>query len=72
MVVGLTQYQITQAHNIHQEALRLFREVTIVENALKQQIVAAIDPKYLKAVHSSITQQTNQSIDDIFSYLFDT
>ena len=59
MVVGLTQYQITQACDVHQESLQLFRKVTAVENALKQQIVAAIEPKYLKAVHSSITQKIN-------------
>eukprot|EP00957_Ditylum_brightwellii_P175131 13333925-Ditylum_brightwellii.AAC.1 len=52
-------------------ALQLFREVVLVENASEQQTVAAIDPKYLKAVCSSITQQINNSINDIFTYLFD-
>eukprot|EP00957_Ditylum_brightwellii_P052032 3946852-Ditylum_brightwellii.AAC.1 len=40
--------------------------------ALKQQIVGAIEAKYLKAVWSSITQQINRNIPDIFTYLFDT
>eukprot|EP00957_Ditylum_brightwellii_P092589 7050617-Ditylum_brightwellii.AAC.1 len=38
--------------------------------ALKQQIVGAIEAKYLKAVQSSITQQINCTISDIFTYLF--
>eukprot|EP00957_Ditylum_brightwellii_P031882 2417545-Ditylum_brightwellii.AAC.1 len=71
LTLGLTQFQITQARNHHQEALHLFQEVTAVELALKQQIVEAIDAKYLKAVRSSITQQINHSIPDIFMYLFD-
>eukprot|EP00957_Ditylum_brightwellii_P033574 2544995-Ditylum_brightwellii.AAC.1 len=44
----------------------------MVEMALKQQIVGAIEAKYLKAVQSSITQQIKHNIPDIFTYLFDT
>eukprot|EP00957_Ditylum_brightwellii_P183008 13939351-Ditylum_brightwellii.AAC.1 len=40
--------------------------------ALTQQIVGAIEAKYLKAVRSSITQQISCTIPDIFTYLFDT
>eukprot|EP00957_Ditylum_brightwellii_P120969 9226551-Ditylum_brightwellii.AAC.1 len=71
LTVGLTQHQIAQAQDHHQEALHLFQEVTTVELALKQQIVGAVDAKYLKAVRSSITQQINCSIPDIFTCLFD-
>eukprot|EP00957_Ditylum_brightwellii_P161487 12295991-Ditylum_brightwellii.AAC.1 len=68
----MTQYQITQTRDYHQEALRIFREVTAVEMALKQQLVGAKEAKYLKAVQSSITQQINRNIPDIFTYLFDS
>eukprot|EP00957_Ditylum_brightwellii_P118910 9069476-Ditylum_brightwellii.AAC.1 len=40
--------------------------------ALKQQIVGGIEAKYLKVVWSSITQQINCTIPDIFTYLFET
>eukprot|EP00957_Ditylum_brightwellii_P102943 7845846-Ditylum_brightwellii.AAC.1 len=40
--------------------------------ALKQQIEGAIEAKYLKTVWSSITQQINRNVPDIFTYLFDT
>eukprot|EP00957_Ditylum_brightwellii_P174355 13274310-Ditylum_brightwellii.AAC.1 len=72
LTLGMTQYQITQARDYHQETLRIFQEVTTVEMALKQQIVGAIEAKYLKAVQSSITQQINRTIPNIFTYLFDT
>eukprot|EP00957_Ditylum_brightwellii_P113191 8631774-Ditylum_brightwellii.AAC.1 len=72
LTLGLTQFQISQARDQHQEALRLFREVTAVELALKQQIVGAIYAKYLKAARSSITLQINCSIPDIFTHLYDT
>eukprot|EP00957_Ditylum_brightwellii_P203305 15334108-Ditylum_brightwellii.AAC.1 len=72
LTLGMTQYQITQAQDHHQEALQIFREIIAVEMALKQQIVGAIKAKYPKAVQSSITQQINCTIPDIFTYLFDT
>eukprot|EP00957_Ditylum_brightwellii_P006522 493904-Ditylum_brightwellii.AAC.1 len=72
LIVGLNQYQITQAQDHHQEALYLFQEVTPVKLALKQQILGAIGAKYLKVVKSSITQQINRSVPDIFTYLFNT
>eukprot|EP00957_Ditylum_brightwellii_P040449 3061574-Ditylum_brightwellii.AAC.1 len=72
LTLGMTQYQITQVRDYHQETLRIFREVTTVEMALKQQIVGAIEVKYLNAVQSSIAQQINRTIPNIFTYLIDT
>eukprot|EP00957_Ditylum_brightwellii_P054043 4093874-Ditylum_brightwellii.AAC.1 len=72
LTLGMTQYQITQARDYHQEALCIFREVTMVEMVLKQQIVGTIEAKHLKAVQSTITQHINCNIPDIFTYLFDT
>ena len=67
-----TQYQIAQRREEHQEATRLFREVLAVEKVLIQQIVAAIEPKYLKALRNPITNKLTRSIPDIFTYLYDT
>ena len=67
-----TQYQIAQRRDEHTEALRVFQEYLGVERALIQQIVAAIEPKYLKALRNSVTNKIIQSIPSIFDYLFET
>ena len=67
-----TQYQIAQRGDEHSEALRLFKEFVGVERALLQQIVAAIEPKYLKTIRNLVTNKIIQSIPDIFNYLFET
>ena len=67
-----TQYQIAQRNQEYQEALRLFREVISVERAIIQQMVAAIEPKYLKALRNTVTNKITKTIPEIFEYLFDT
>ena len=69
---GLTQYQIAQAREEHDEATRLFREVNGVERTLIQQIVAAVEPKYLRALRTPGTNKLNHTIPEIFNHLFDT
>ena len=67
-----TQYQIAQRKDKHAEALRIFQEYLGVERALLQQIVAAIEPKYLKTLQNSVTNKIVKSIADIFDYHFET
>ena len=67
-----TQYQIAQRRDEHAEALRMFQECLGVERALIQQIVAAVEPKYLKALRNPVTNKIVQSIPSIFTYLFET
>ena len=67
-----TKYQISQRKEEHQEATRLFREVNAVERTLIQQIVAAVEEKYLKALRIPGTNKIGKSIPEIFEYLFDT
>eukprot|EP00957_Ditylum_brightwellii_P119750 9136048-Ditylum_brightwellii.AAC.1 len=52
---GATQLQIGQFRDQHAEALRLFQEVTNVKRTLINQIVQAMDLKYLKAVRNPVT-----------------
>ena len=52
---GTTQHMARTIQDQHTERLRLFREVTGVENALKQQIVAAVEPQYLEAIRNQVT-----------------
>ena len=47
---GTTQYRAQTLKEQHTERLRTFREVIGVENALKQQIVAAIEAPYIEAL----------------------
>ena len=69
---GLTQYQIAQAREEHEESTRLFREVNGVEHTLLQQIVSAVEPKYLRALRTPGTNKLNHTIPEIFTHLFDT
>ena len=55
--------------DIHTEALRVFREVTGVERALLQQIVAAIEPQYLSAMRNRQTNSIIAPISDVLEYL---
>ena len=68
----LTQYQIAQERDQHAEAIRLFREVVGVECTIIQQIVAAVEPKYLRALRQPGTNKLQQTIPKILEHLFDT
>ena len=67
-----TQYQIAQRRDEHAEDLRVFQEYLGVERALLQQIVSALEPKYLKALRNPVTNKIVRSIPEIFDYLFET
>lgn len=56
----------------HKEALRLFREVLGVTNALKQQISKAVDSTYLDAIRSTETYELQGTVTDIIQYLMTT
>lgn len=67
-----TQFQIAQSNEIYKENLRLFREMLAVERTIIQQIVAAVDGKFLSAIRNTHTNKINKSIPEILEYLFDT
>ena len=66
----LTQAQVLQEKADWEEKIRLWREVKAVERALVQQLVAAVEPKYLKALRNHITSKITYDIKGILSYLF--
>eukprot|EP00957_Ditylum_brightwellii_P043615 3306051-Ditylum_brightwellii.AAC.1 len=43
-----------------------------MERTIIQQVITAIDPKYIKALCNSITNKINASIPAIISHLLDT
>ena len=65
-----TQHQITQRRAEHAETIQLFKEVIDVERSIIQQIVSAIEPKYLKALRLPTTNRLIVSIPAIFTHLF--
>jgi hypothetical protein len=56
----------------HKEELRVFREVTGVDKALKQQITKAIHPDYLLAIRNRQTNSLSGTIAQVLGYLFTT
>ena len=67
-----TQYIIAQKRLEYDTSLALYREFVAMEIILIQQIVNAIDGKYLKAIRSKTTNKINKIIPDILTYLFET
>ena len=54
----------------HQEQVRLFNECTNVEQALRQQIVKAVDDSYLTALRNRQTNTIDVTIPVLIDYLF--
>ena len=67
-----TQYQIAQQRHQYSEDLQQYRDVQAMERTIIQQIVAAIEPKYLRALRDRGTNRINKTIPQILKYLFDT
>ena len=68
----LTQYQIAQAKEEHSESTRVFREVNGVGRKIIQQIISAIEPKYMRALRQPGTNKLNKTIPHILEHLFGT
>jgi len=56
----------------HKEELRLFREFNLVNQALRNQIIAAFDPICLRSIKHRSSGFTNVPIQQIFQHLFDS
>ena len=66
-----TQPQITQINATHKEQLRLWREQNLTAKAIKKQLVSVWNPKFLEEIHDNYTGYNNQSIQQIFTYLYE-
>ena len=69
-IPGATQFQIQKQRDQHAEETCILREVLAVECALIQKIVAAVEPKYLKALRYPVTNKINRTIPEILAHLF--
>ena len=68
-VAGPTAAEIATQQAQHDERKRLYNECQAVELALRNQIVEAIDPIYLKPLRNSATHRLTARIPAIFSFL---
>ena len=65
-----TQYEIAKKRHEYGKNICWFREIQGVERALIQQIVSAIEPKFLQVLCNPITSKINKTTPQIFKYLF--
>ena len=59
---GATQYQISLAKIVHEEATQTFQTYQLVQRVLIQQILEDIDSKYLSSIRSRVTGQVPAEI----------
>ena len=67
---GTTQHMSRTMRDQHTDRLRIFREESAVENALKQQIVGAVELQYLQALQDSTAGQLNGTVVEVVKHLF--
>ena len=72
MPANVTGPQAEVLRQQYQERMRIFREVTGVDKALKQQIAQAIQPVYLLAIRDRTTNSLSGTVSQILDYLFTT
>jgi hypothetical protein len=65
-----TAAQISNLHRLHTEALARFREYIATDKALKQQLITAIQPMYLRALSHRITGFANVTTRQMLVHLY--
>lgn len=69
---GTTRIVADNLERDYKEAVRVFREVMGVENALKQQLIKAVDPTYLDAIRDHITYDLIGDLQENLHFLLTT
>ena len=72
VATGSTGAQIAHVKREHEEFMRELRLFKAVENALKNQLVNAIDDIYIKDIWDRVTGFVTRSVRDILQYLYQT
>ena len=65
-----TLYDAITLQELHNENLHAFRATSDVEAVLKSQIIAVINPMYLKELKNNMTETSTFTNPNIFTYLF--
>ena len=66
-----TQHESTRLQKEYKEAIKLFRETSDLEKALRYQITAAVPEEYLDALRNREANAIMEPIPEILEYLFD-
>lgn len=64
-----TGAEIVIGKAVHDESRRLCYKINVVGNTLRNQVVKAIEPKYIDGLWDSATDMINNSIQEIIDYL---
>ena len=67
---GTAHHEAVRLREENQENIRIFRETIQVEKALIKQIVASVDPEYLKELRDDATSTITLDIPAILQHLF--
>ena len=67
---GTTAHETARLTREHNELIRSFREVADVKKSLIKQIVATIEPVYLRTLRNSDTNSITRELPSILGYLF--
>ena len=67
---GTAHHEATRLRAEHKEAIRFFRETVDVEKALKKQVVAALDPKFLDSLRDPTSNSIMVPIHEVLAHLF--
>ena len=67
---GATQYQISLTKTLHEKATQTFQTYQLVQRALVQQVLEAIDSKYLSSICNRVTDQVPDEIHELILHLF--
>ena len=59
-VAGLAQHQITAQRDLYLEQLWEYREVTAIENSLRQQVVTSVEPMFIASLHDHTTKKSSR------------
>ena len=58
--------------DLQAEQMRVFKEVHVVDQALIQQIIQAVEPNFLSALRNHTANSINMPIFDVLDYLGNT
>ena len=71
-IPSYSNVEIAEMKADHDDKIRKYNEVQIVEQTLRQQIIKAVDSEYLDALRNSETDMIQESIPEIILYLTKT
>ena len=69
---GTAQHAAATMRDLHAEQMRVFKEVHAVDQALIQQIIQAVEPDFLSALHDCTTNSINMPVFNVLDYLGNT